>query len=148
MFNTIVVGFDGSDMSERALRLACDLGRKYQGDVHLVHIPQPQTVAFAMGGMAGYSTVTTMPSQAEINAGNEKMVAAAEDIAKECDLALAQTHIESGDPGDVMVRYAELSDADLIVTGRRGLGALGSMVQGSTSLRVNHLAKCPVLTVT
>ena len=96
--------------------------------------------------MAGYHVATTMPSQEEVNAGNAKIVAAGEKIAKDCGLALAKSHVESGDPGDVVVRYADLCDADLIVTGRRGLGALGAIVQCSTSLRVNHLAKCPVLT--
>ena len=53
MFTKIVVGFDGSDSAERALRLACDISKKYKSEVHLVHTPQPQTVAFAMGAMAG-----------------------------------------------------------------------------------------------
>jgi nucleotide-binding universal stress UspA family protein len=46
-----------------------------------------------------------------------------------------------------MVAYADKCGADLIVMERRGLGALGAIVQGSTSLRVNHLAKCAKLSV-
>ena len=53
MFTKIVVGFDGSDSAERVLRLACDISKKNKSEVHLVHTPQPQTVAFAMGAMAG-----------------------------------------------------------------------------------------------
>ena len=147
MITTIVVGFDGSETAERALRLACDMAGGYEAQVHLVHTPQPQTVAFAMGGMAGYHTVTTMPSQAEVNEGNAKIVAAGEEIAKSCECSIEHAHVETGEPADVIVRYAGLCDADLIVTGRRGLGGIGSMIQGSTSLRVNHLAKCATLSV-
>ncbi len=66
MFKRIVVGFDGSPESEHALRLACDLAQKYDSEIHLVHTPQPQTVAFAMGAVAGYHAVTTMPSSEEV----------------------------------------------------------------------------------
>ena len=62
MFKKIVVGLDGSETSENALRIASDLASKYSSELHLVHTPQPQTVAFAMGAMPGYHAVTTMPS--------------------------------------------------------------------------------------
>ncbi|MEJ6747453.1 MAG: universal stress protein [Yoonia sp.] len=35
----------------------------------------------------------------------------------------------------------------MIVSGRRGLGSLSALVQGSTSQRINHLAKCACLSV-
>ena len=41
MFDKIVVGLDGSLASEHALRLACDLAKKYTSEIHLVHTPQP-----------------------------------------------------------------------------------------------------------
>lgn len=147
MFTTIVVGFDGSDTAKRGLELACDIAGKYGAQVHLVHTPEPQTVAFAMGAMAGYHVATTMPHPDEVQAANEKVIEAGRAVAKSAGQTLSQTHIEKGDPGDVIVGYADKAGADLIVTGRRGLGALGALVQGSTSLRVNHLAKCPVMTV-
>lgn len=147
MFNKIVIGFDGSETSERGLRLGCDLAQKYGSEIHLVHTPQPQTVAFAMGAMAGYHVATTMPSPTDVKAANAKVISAAEAIAGETGQTLTQTHVETGEPGDVIVAYAEKCGSDLIVTGRRGLGALGAIVQGSTSLRVNHLAKCATLSV-
>lgn len=147
MFQRIVVGFDGSETSTTAMRLACDLAQKYGSEIHLVHTPQPQTVAFALGAVSGYHAVTTMPSAGEIKEGNAKMVDAGKAVATECGQSVTDSHVQSGEPADVIVHYAEKVGADLIVTGRRGLGALGSMVQGSTSLRINHLAKCATLSV-
>ena len=147
MFNKIVVGFDGSEMSERALRLACEVARKFKSEIHLVHTPEPHTVAFAMGAVAGYHAVTTMPSADEVKKASDKVVQKAQAIAKEYDQTIQQAHVERGEPADEIVACAEKCGADLIVTGRRGLGAVGSLVQGSTSLRVNHLAKCASMSV-
>lgn len=147
MFEKIVVGFDGSEMSEHALRLACQLAEKCGSEIHLVHTPQPHTVAFAMGAVAGYHAATTMPSAEEVQQAADKILDAGKAIAKEHNQTIKQTYSESGDPADHIVACAEGCGADLIVTGRRGLGAVGSLLQGSTSLRVNHLAKCPSLTV-
>ncbi|WP_224825736.1 universal stress protein [Cognatishimia sp. MH4019] len=147
MFGKIVIGLDGSEQSERALRLACDLAGKYSSELHLVHTPQPHTVAFAMGAVAGYHMATTMPSQEEVKAAGEKIFDAARAIAKEMGQSVTQTHMEMGDPGDQIIATAKEVGADLIVTGRRGLGSVGSLLQGSTTQRVNHLAECACLSV-
>ena len=57
MFSKIVVGVDGSEISDNAVRMACDLAGKYDSALYLVHTPQPHTVAFAMGAVAGYHAV-------------------------------------------------------------------------------------------
>lgn len=147
MFEKIVVGMDGSQQAERALGLACDLARKYNSEIHLVHTPEPQTVAFAMGSVAGYHAVTTMPSAQDVEEAREKILTLARKIADEHDQKITQTYMELGDPADQIIACAEACGADLIVTGRRGLGSLGSLLQGSTSQRVNHLAKCACLSV-
>lgn len=147
MFNKIVIGTDGSDHAERALRLACDIAAKYDSEICLVHTPQPETVAFAMGAVAGYHTVTTMPQEAEVQEAAQKVIDAAKAIAAECGTTVTQFHTERGDPADQIVSKAKEIGADLIVTGRRGLGFVGSLVQGSTTQRIGHEADCAVLTV-
>lgn len=147
MFSNIVVGLDGSETSENALRLACDLADKYGSEIHLVHTPQPQTVAFAMGAVAGYAAVTTMPSDNEVNEAAEKILNAGKEVAKECGQTVTQAHVKRGNPADEIVAYADDCGADLIVTGRRGLGNVGSLVLGSTTQGVNHKAKCACLSV-
>lgn len=147
MFSKIVVGLDGSDTSHKALRLACDLADKYACELHLVHTPQPQTVAFVMGAVAGYHAATTMPSPGEVTAAGTKVLERGAAIAAECGHRDVETHMQLGDAAEVIVEYANYCGADLIVTGRRGLGALGALVQGSTTQQVNHLAECACLSV-
>ena len=147
MFDKIVIGIDGSAASHHALRVACSIAQKYVSELHVVHTPQPQTVAFALGAVAGYHTVTTMPSAPEVKAAGQKILNDADAIAKGCGQEITATFIEQGDPADQITAYAQGRGADLIVTGRRGLGAIGALVQGSTTQRVHHLAGCACLSV-
>ena len=147
MFKRIVVGLDGSETSENALRIACDLALKYGSELHLVHTPQPQTVAFAMGAVAGYHAATTMPSAEEVKLAGEKILNSGTAIVEKLNHTVAHAHLGTGNPADNIVDYAKDGSADLIVTGRRGLGAVGALVLGSTSQRINHHAECACLSV-
>ncbi len=147
MFEKIVVGFDGSPESENAIRLACDLAQKYDSEVHLVHAPHPQTVAFALGAVTGYHAATTMPSTEEVEKACDKIVNSAKAIAEQHNQKITQVYTERGDAAKQIIDCTEACGADLIVMGRRGLGNVGSLIQGSTSQRVNHLAKCACLSV-
>lgn len=148
MFKNIVVGIDGSDSAEHALRVACDMAQKYDSKIHLIHSPQPKTVAFAMGAVPGYHAATTMPSPQEVEEAGNKILDAGKAVAKSCNIDITQAHLKNGDPADHITDYAETCGADLIVTGRRGLGNVGALLQGSTSQAINHQAKCACLSVT
>ena len=147
MFKNIVVGIDGSENAKHALTLACDLANKYESEIHLVHTPQPHTVAFALGAVASYHVVTTMPSAGEVADASEKILSAGRKLAAEHGQTITHSYGNQGDPADELIACADNCGADLIVTGRRGLGSVGALVQGSTSQKVNHLAKCACLSV-
>lgn len=147
MFEKIVVGLDGSEMSDNALRMACKLAVTYGSEIHVVHTPQPDTVAFALGAVAGYHAATSMPSPQEVTEAAEKIIESAKAIASEHGQSVASSSIERGEPAHMIVEFAEKCGADLIVTGRRGLGTVGALIQGSTSQHVNHHAKCATLSV-
>ncbi len=144
MFKKIVVGLDGSEASEKALRIACDLAQKYGAKMHIVHTPQVETLAVYMG--AG-GAVSVTPSQNELDAVGAQVIENGCAIAKECGQKVAKTHLIHGNPADQVLQCAEDCGADLIVTGRRGLGSISGLLQGSTSQRVSHLAKCAYLSV-
>jgi nucleotide-binding universal stress UspA family protein len=52
-----------------------------------------------------------------------------------------------GEPGPVIVEYANKEKFDLVVIGSRGLNVLQEMVLGSVSHKVVKRADCPVLIV-
>ncbi len=147
MFSKIVVGLDGSEISKTALRLACDLANKYGSELYLVHTPEPQTVAFALGAVSGYHTATTMPASEKITEAADKIINSGKAIAKEYGLSVTHAQVKRGNPANAIVACATGCGADLIVTGRRGLGSISALVQGSTSQQIGHLAKCACLSV-
>lgn len=147
MFKKITVGFDGSEPSENALRLACDLAQKYGSDIHISHTPKPETVAFAMGAVAGYHVATTMPGAEEVAEAAQKVLTKARKIAKGAGCDNPISHVGDGEPAQALLDHAQEVGSDLIVTGRRGLGNLSALVLGSTSQRVGHLAHCAHMTV-
>jgi nucleotide-binding universal stress UspA family protein len=72
----------------------------------------------------------------------ERLAAEVQALAKQTDAV-----VRSGSPADEIIRTASELGADLIVMGSRGLGSTRSVLLGSVSDRVLHLAHCPVLVV-
>ena len=58
-----------------------------------------------------------------------------------------EIHIGRGDAAENLLAVADAIDADLIVMGRRGVGAAQALVLGSVSQAVAHGARCACLTV-
>jgi nucleotide-binding universal stress UspA family protein len=73
--------------------------------------------------------------------------AAAERVAAELrgKAPRVDTVVRSGSPADEIIRAADEVEADLIVVGGRGKGAVGAILMGSVAHRVLHHALCPVL---
>lgn len=60
---------------------------------------------------------------------------------------LLTTAVLSGSPAHTIVKYAEEQQADLIVIGSHGRGAVSRLLLGSVAERVLHLAGRPVFVV-
>ncbi len=147
MFSKILIGVDGSDPALHALKAACELAKACDAAIYLVHVPHPETVAFATGAVAGYHVATTMPDEKAVRAAAAKIIASATQVVTEAGCAVTQSFTKRGDPGDEVIATAKEIGADVIVTGRRGLGNIAGLILGSTSQRISHHAPCAVLTV-
>jgi nucleotide-binding universal stress UspA family protein len=78
----------------------------------------------------------------------EARVAAGRDAALlRARFSTLETRVVTGDPREAIVRVAAEWDADLVVLGARGLGAVASALLGSVSLAVVRDAPCAVLVV-
>lgn len=146
MFHNIIVGVDGSEASMRAVQAACQIADT-EARIWLVHTPVAETVAFATGAVAGYHMVTMMQNEKEVQEAADRIIKSATDAAVDAGGQIAGNVIRRGDPGDEILAEAKDKNADLIVTGRRGLGNIAGLLIGSTSQRISHLATCAVLTV-
>lgn len=147
MFKQIIVGLDGSDKSKLAIQVGCEMATMSSGQLTLVHVPHAETAAFVVGAVSGYHAATTMPSFAEVEKAGQEVLDEGLKIAAEAGCANVKTHMPHGDAATEILEHANEIGADLIITGRRGLSGVSGLLLGSTTQRVNHLAKCACLSV-
>jgi nucleotide-binding universal stress UspA family protein len=124
-FGRILLGYDGSDDSEKAAVLAITLAQQFDATVIICH-------AF------GHTPMTAKPS--EVRRLVDPMV---ERLAKLGITTLIS--IPDTVPAQGILDAAEEHKADLIVVGCRGRGTFANLLLGSTSERVLRYAKVPVL---
>ena len=132
----ILIPVDGSEPSLRAIDYA--IGRAAAGSVEIyllnVQPPLPQSVASAAGHAAVHDY-----HRAEA----AKALAAAEARLRKAGVAFT-SHTALGTPGDMVAEHVDSGGCDEIVMGARGLGAMLSLLLGSTTTRVLALTKVPV----
>ena len=145
MIKKILVPVDGSEHSKKALEFACELAKKFESELHLLHVVQPpiSTQTMAVGG----SAVTTEVSREDLEEIGRNMIEAAIQITSNHDCTKVETQIEAGPPAQHILDAAKKHDADLIVMGSRGLSDIAGLLLGSVSHKVTHLAECSCVTI-
>ena len=54
-----------------------------------------------------------------------------------------EAHAAYGDAAEELALYS--ASLDLLIVGSRGYGPVGRLIHGSTSRRLTHMARCPLL---
>lgn len=145
MFKTILLSYDGSDHAKNALGAAVQMARAFGADLHLAYTPQLEDPPIVIGSFV--AQLDRPPTEADFAEAGDKVAADAAARAERAGASFAAFHFGRGDPADATLAAAEEIDADLIVMGRRGVGAARALVLGSVSQAVSHGAKCACLTV-
>ncbi|GGL40870.1 universal stress protein [Planomonospora parontospora] len=134
----IVVGFDGSEHSDAALGYAFAEAVRRSARLHAVHTWQMPVLG---PGSTAYTRLVEDLSAAERQVAEQTLLPWQE---KYPQVEVERT-VVCGHP--VLTICDAAKDADLVVVGSRGLGALGSAMLGSVSHGVLHHARCPVAVV-
>lgn len=151
MFQTIVVGTDGSVGANKAVLAAAELAAT-QGacTLHIVTVQKPLSpTALAASEMAASAPVAAQANwEDEIKGELDRLLRQASDTAVEAGHGAAEltieTHARFGNPAEVLCDMAAHLDADLIVVGNRGMQG-GRRFLGSVPNTVSHHAPCSVL---
>lgn len=134
---TIVLGYDGSEASERALGRAGDIGTAFGSTVIVTSVSATMTGAAHGGGSAD----PTDPPEA-----HESLLDGA--VKKLAERGVpAESVLGMGDPADAILELAEQRSADLIVVGTREPGFFERLMGHSVSESVQRHAHCDVLIV-
>lgn len=154
-FKTIVVPFDGSDQAKRAFGTARSLiGDDADARIFVLHVVpsgmfsageagEPNALDGVSWGLLDYESYRDVVKGALSRVEGEVV----ENLGDEAnDDRISIEAVADTSPAEAIAKYAASHGADLIVMGRRGLGALRGML-GSVSYGVLHSAEMPVLTV-
>ena len=140
-FRKILVPVDFSEHSARAIEVAIDLAKAFDGSIQLLHCYQIQPAAATPYGIVlpeSFDREIREAAARQLDERLQKVKAAGVEgeaslSAMFPSLAIAETASEIG--------------ADLIVMGTRGLSGLKHVLLGSVAERTLRSAPCPVLTV-
>jgi nucleotide-binding universal stress UspA family protein len=137
-FTKILVAYDGSNHSERALQKAIEIARYAQAKIQILYaydkIPAylgEPNVQHWINRALEKAQVTVEPAVQQLNASGLEFT----------------LNVLEGPAAEAIVRAAETEGYDLIVMGSRGLGMMQGFLLGSVSYRVLHDAQIPTLIV-
>lgn len=134
----IVVGIDGSESAEEALRWAI-------GQARLTGQPVEAVISWSVPvdfGMGGAGVIATFDWEGVAAATMEETVAK---VVTAPDADRVSQRVVMGHPAQVLLDAA--AGASLLVVGSRGRGGFTGMLLGSVSQHVVARAACPVVVV-
>lgn len=142
----IVVGIDGSEASDLALDTAAAHAASVGAELRIVtayRVRGGESLASAWSAAYIAELYPDRDPEAEQRAAAERVLTAGHDRVRQAYPDLAVT-MKGGRGAAAGVLTDESGDAALLVVGARGRGGFASLVLGSVSRAVIHLAQCPV----
>jgi nucleotide-binding universal stress UspA family protein len=144
MFASIVVGTDGSQTAQEAVRQAVALASQLGARLEIVSAYEP------------VSSARLREEAQHVPADLQWMVNPREDVdatlreasqAAEAAGVPSATYARQGDPADAILDVAEERGADLIVIGNKGMTGAKRFLLGSVPNKISHHAPCSVLII-
>ena len=156
----ILVPIDFSDATPRVIDLARQLAKGLDAEIHLVHVKElsaaaaPGTLGYGLAGMPELAPMSGVPipvfdtmSQPipEDEDQKSKLAQWQKEIAQ--DGIKVRLHEPTGTVAEEILNQADALNADLIVMGTHGHGAMYNLLVGSATKGVLKRSKRPVLLV-
>lgn len=137
VYGKILVPYDGSGASEKALARACEFSKGGSKVRVLYVIPRYQEMV---------EFIETDAIRRRLREEAEKIIARAAGEASRAAAAV-ETAIREGNPGDEILKMAADLGAELIAMGTSGWRGVNKALIGSTAERVISQSACPVLVI-
>jgi nucleotide-binding universal stress UspA family protein len=156
----ILVPIDFSDVTPPVIDLARQLAKALGAEIHLIHVKEltagatPGTLGYGLAGMPELAPMSGVPvpgfqpmpeTMAEDGDQKSKLVRWQEEIAQ--DGIKVSLHEPTGAVAEEILNQADEFNADLIVMGTHGHGAMYNLLVGSATKGVLKHSTRPVLLV-
>jgi nucleotide-binding universal stress UspA family protein len=136
MFERILLAVDGSEHSRRAVIVAGDLARRYEGEVIVLHAREHEVT---------WGTDVDVETPDE---GRQLVDSVMRELKDEGTNVRGElVRVPLGQTPRAILDMAREEGVGLIVMGTRGLSDWGRLLMGSVAHKVVHLAEVPVLVV-
>ncbi len=139
MYRKILVAYDGSEGSRRALSAGIELAKGLKADLYTISV---------MEHLPHYAATVgeVKEAQEEFEAFFQKLTKQARDLAALQGVEL-ETVVKPGHEVETIVTYAKDGGFDLLVIGFVGHSNIWGRVMGSTTQNLSRLAPCSVMIV-
>jgi len=156
----ILVPIDFSDVTAPVIDLARQLAKALGADIHLLHVKEltaaatPGTLGYGLAGMPELAPMSGVPVPGsesmpetipEDEGQTSKLAKWQEEIAQ--DGIKVSLHEPTGTLAEEILNQADALNADMIVMGRHGHGAMYNLLVGSTTTGVLKHSTRPMLLV-
>jgi nucleotide-binding universal stress UspA family protein len=143
MYKRILVPTDGSDISTKAVRTACEMAKLTSGMLFLISVKEPFPYS-AISEMQPVPPQEFYDAQDRLATG---WVNSAQEIVAAAGVTCKGMTVEAIHPWEAIIDQAKSSDCDLIVMASHGRRGLSALLLGSETTRVLTHSPLPVLVV-
>ena len=145
MFKRILVAYDGSPESGRALIVGIWLAKSLKADLRAVYVYEklpPYVAGYIDAGVTGASVTLAQYAAQDY----QKLEASAQQTAAQQDIAL-KTELVAGNEVQAIVEYVKSTGSDLLVLGIAEHNGLFSRLWNHATYDLSQLVACSILEV-
>ncbi len=148
----LLVGIDLSGSTEKVVRQAEEIAKALSARVWLLHVAMPEPADYYIAGSGPDSVGIEVNTQSYRDALAKKFHREHQQVQEIADRLRKQgldttALLVEGEEVEAVLNEASKLDADMIIVGSHGRGAMYQLLVGSVSEGILHKAECPVLIV-
>jgi nucleotide-binding universal stress UspA family protein len=147
MTKKILIPFDGSEHSQKAIRFAADVAQQHDSELFLIHVVKDKDIPPEILEYIESEKINGGIGKLSAKLISEEIMKTARKQLQDLGLKIAKSMVFRGDPAEEIIQFARNNDIDMIVIGSRGLGQIKGLLLGSVSSKVCQLSECTCVTV-
>ena len=145
MFKNILIPTDGSEQSQRAVRMGIELAKLHGARITAIHVIPDYHLLIAYEG--AFDPVTEERIEEEAKARAETYLGFVREAANAAGVPCSTLCDTSDHPYDAILRTCEAQGCDLVLMTSHGRKGLAAVLLGSETRKVLTHSKVPVLVV-
>jgi len=147
MAKKILIPFDGSEHSRKAIEFAAGAAKQDNAELYLIHIVEDKQIPPEILAYIESEKINGGIGKVSAKLISEGIMKTAQKQVQDKGLKITKSMVFRGDPAEEIIQFAKNNEIDMIVIGSRGLGQIKGLLLGSVSTKVCHLAECTCVTV-